>query len=385
MSKDPSSKKQPTDLADAWMILNGLPHLGPVTLQRMLEGVEGDPRRLLGPSRERKVLERIQGVGPKILETLARWPEHFDLEAEKLRMREYSAEFLHWKHPDYPRELERLYDSPVGLYALGPLRFDAPAVAIVGSRRCTLYGLRIARNLAAGLARRGFVVVSGLARGIDTAAHEGALEVGGKTVAVLGCGWDRIYPPENIDLYRAIREKGCLLSEFPRGRRADRQTFPMRNRVVSGMSVGVVVVETAEAGGSMITARFAAEQGKTVFAVPGRVDQATSAGCHALLRDGATLVRDVDDILEEVQRPGLPRFGDDDPHSGERESKMLPKDLTDSEKRILEVFQGGEILSAEEMAAAAGLSPAETGGLLVLLELKKCIRRHMDGRYESVL
>lgn len=377
MSKNSSTSVQLTHARQAWMVLNALPHLGPVNLRRLLEAADQDPIRVLEQSRR---FQGVRGIGPKALDALARWRELFDPEEEEKKMRDYGTEFLHWDHPEYPTELKTIYDPPVGLYALGSLRFDAPAVGIIGSRNCTLYGLRTARKLAAGLARRGFIVVSGLARGIDTAAHEGALEAGGKTAAVLGCGWDRIYPPENLDLFRAIQNKGVTLSEFPRGRRADRQTFPMRNRVVSGLSRGVVVVETAENGGSMITARFASEQGRTVFAVPGRVDQATSAGCHALLRDGAILVRDLDDILEEVERLPLPGLRPVDASASATEGPR--PDLTPSEEKILDCFRGGEILSAEEVARAAGMAPADTGGLLVLLELKKCVRRHMDGRYE---
>ena len=205
-------------------------------------------------------------------------------------MAKAAATFITPRDVGYPRLLKEIHDPPIGLYRKGVYDFAQPCVAIVGSRRTTLYGQSVAKKLAADLARLGFCIVSGLARGIDTAAHEGALSVGGKTAAVLGCGIDIVYPPENLALYRRIEAEGAILSEFPFGRRADRQSFPMRNRVVAGIAEAVVVVETDVSGGSMITARFAGEQGRLIFAVPGRIDQNTSAGCHQLIRDGATLL-----------------------------------------------------------------------------------------------
>ena len=199
------------------------------------------------------------------------------------------------------------------LHRKGGYLFEQPCIAVVGSRRTTLYGQSVAKKLGSDLARLGFCVVSGLARGIDTAAHEGALSVGGKTAAVLGCGIDIVYPPENLDLYRRIVETGAVLSEFPFGRKADKQTFPMRNRVVAGISEAVVVVESDVQGGAMITARFAGEQGRLIYAVPGRIDQPTSHGCHQLIRDGATLFTGIDDILNELNYlDGLRPLSDQD-------------------------------------------------------------------------
>jgi DNA processing protein len=282
----------------AFLVLNALPNIGPITLNRVLAELAGDPRAVFTAGSRR--LEAVSGVGPVISATIAQWRDHFDLVREEERMAKAATTFITPRDPGYPKMLKEIHDPPIGLYRKGSYDFGQHCIAIVGSRRTTLYGQSVAKKLGADLARLGFCVVSGLARGIDTAAHEGALSVGGKTAAVLGCGIDIVYPPENLGLYRQIEEQGAILSEFPFGRRADKQSFPMRNRVVAGICQAVVVVETDVSGGSMITARFAGEQGRLIFAVPGRIDQNTSAGCHQLIRDGATLLTGVDDILSEL-------------------------------------------------------------------------------------
>src|SRR5688572_32910563 len=282
----------------AFIILNALPNIGPITLNRILEELGGDPRAVFSAGRRR--LEAVKGVGPVIAETIESWRQHVNLAREEDRMAKSAAEFITTRDSAYPKLLKEIHDPPIGLYRKGRYDFSHPCVAIVGSRRTTLYGQAIAKKFGTELARLGFCVVSGLARGIDTAAHEGALSVGGKTAAVLGTGIDIIYPPENLELYRRIEAAGAILSEFPFSRRADRQSFAMRNRIVAGMSQAVVVVESDVSGGAMITARFAGEQGRQLFAVPGRIDQPTSAGCHQLIRDGATLLTSVDDILSEL-------------------------------------------------------------------------------------
>jgi DNA processing protein len=294
----------PGDLTErqAFLVLNALPGIGPVALNRLLDGFGGDPRAALaGEGRGHKA---SQALGPEMAAGLRDWRVRFDLAREEARMEKSGVAFLTRADPGYPRLLRQIHDPPIGLYRKGPYMFERPCVAVVGSRRATLYGQSVARRLGAELAQRGFCVVSGLARGIDTAAHEGALSVGGRTAAVLGTGIDIIYPPENLDLYRRIAGDGAVLSEFPFGRPADRDSFPMRNRIVSGICEAVVVVESDIHGGAMTTAKFAGEQGRMAFAVPGRIDQSTSAGCNQLIRDGATLLTGVDDILQEIQYLG---------------------------------------------------------------------------------
>ncbi len=209
--------------------------------------------------------------------------------------------------PGYPAALRTIPDPPARLYVRGHLPGDgAAAVAVVGARRATAYGVAVARRLAADLARCGVAVVSGLARGIDAAAHEGALDAGGRTVAVLGCGPDVVYPPEHASLMARVIDAGAVLSEYPPGTPPLRHHFPRRNRLISGLSLGVVIVEGREDSGALITADCALEQGREVFAVPGPVTSATSALPHRLVQQGAKLVRGVEDILDELRLPVRP-------------------------------------------------------------------------------
>jgi DNA processing protein len=364
------------------MVLNDLPNIGPITLNRLLAEFDNDPRNILAADRRR--LESVRGVGPETSAAILAWSTHFNLPREEERLVQADATFITTRDAGYPKLLKEINDPPIGLYRKGTYLFDAPCIAIVGSRRTTLYGQSVAKKLGAQLAQLGFCIVSGLARGIDTAAHEGALSVGGKTAAVLGCGIDIVYPPENLDLYRRIVQTGAVLSEFPFGRKADRQTFPMRNRVVSGMSEAIIVVESDNAGGAMITARFAGEQGRLIFAVPGRIDQATSNGCHQLIRDGATLLTSVDDVLSELNyldgfRPQAIKTPGED---SVLEQLMLPA-LSPSEQKLMECFKGGSILSIDQLTAAAGLSAPEVSATLMMLELKKLVAKRSDGAFEA--
>ena len=364
----------------AFMVMNDLPNIGPITLNRLLEEFGGDPREILMSNRRR--LESVRGVGPETSAALLAWQTHFDLAREEDRLAKAGAVFITTRDEGYPRMLKEINDPPIGLYRKGAHLFGQPCIAIVGSRRTTLYGQSVAKKLGADLARLGFCVVSGLARGIDTAAHEGALSVGGKTAAVLGCGIDIVYPPENLDLYRRIAETGAVLSEFPFGRKADKQTFPMRNRVVSGMSEAVVVVESDVSGGAMITARFAGEQGRLIYAVPGRIDQSSSAGCHQLIRDGATLLTRVDDILNELNYLDGLRPAPIPPKDGLGLEENSPGALHGVEQKVAECFRGGSIMSIDAVATATGLPSYEISATLMLLELKKVVVKRADGTFE---
>jgi len=364
----------------AFLVLNALPNIGPVTLNRLLAELGADPRTILQTPPRR--LEAVKGVGPVISASIAAWREHFDLAREEERMAKSRADFITARDAGYPRLLKEIHDPPIGLYRKGKYEFDRPCIAIVGSRRTTLYGQATAKKLGAELGRLGFCVVSGLARGIDTAAHEGALSVGGKTAGVLGCGIDIIYPPENLDLYRRIEAEGTILSEFPFGRRADRQSFPMRNRVVAGMCEATIVVETDVSGGAMITARFAGEHGRLIFAVPGRIDQPTSAGCHQLIRDGATLLTSVDDVLGELNYlDGLrPQAIPDKPAEV---AAGRPANLTDDEVKVHGCFAGGAIVTPDAVTAQTGLGAPQVSAALMMLELKRLVAKRSDGAFEA--
>jgi DNA processing protein len=364
----------------ALLVLNALPNIGPITLNRLLDELGGDPRTVFSVGKRR--LESVKGVGPVISESIETWREFLDLAREEERMARSSADFITTRDPGYPKLLKEIHDPPIGLYRKGHYEFTHPCIAIVGSRRTTLYGQAIAKKFGAELARLGFCVVSGLARGIDTAAHDGALSVGGKTAAVLGTGIDIIYPPENLELYRRIEADGAVLSEFPFGRRADRQSFAMRNRIVAGMCDATIVVESDVDGGAMITARFAGEHGRLIFAVPGRIDQNTSAGCHQLIRDGATLMTSIDDLLNELNyldglRP---------PPIAEKPADVAagrPMNLSNDEARVFECFRGGAILSPDALAGHTGLAAAQLSSTLMMLELKRLVMKRVDGAFEA--
>ena len=370
----------PAELTErqAFLVLNALPNIGPITTNRLCEELGGDPRAIFTTGLKR--LEAVKGVGPAISRALAQWDEYFDLAREEKKLAEAGATFITARDDAYPKLLRQIHDPPIGLYRKGAYAFEHPCIAIVGSRRTTLYGQSVARKLGAELAERGFCVVSGLARGIDTAAHEGALSVGGRTAAVLGTGLDLIYPPENLDLYRRIAETGAILSEFPFGRRADRQSFAMRNRIVAGICEAVVVTESDVDGGAMITARFAGEQGRLIFAVSGRIDQPFSHGCHQLIRDGATLLTSVDDILAELNyldglRPApIPAGATDTTMAG---------GLSETEQRVFECFRGGSILNIDALIGLTQMPAHELGATLMLLELKRLVVKRADGAFEA--
>ena len=372
----------------AFLVLNGLPNVGPVSCARLLAEFDGDPRAILSAGAQR--LERVKGVGPAMSASIAGWRDNFNLAREEERMAKSGVDFLTRAVAAYPGLLREIYDPPIGLYRKGKYDFGQPCIAIVGTRHATLYGQATAKKFASGLARLGFCIVSGMARGIDTAAHEGALLAGGKTAAVLGNGIDIIYPPENLDLFRRIEADGAVLSEFPFGRRADRQSFAMRNRIVAGMCAGVIVVESGKAGGSMITAKFAGEQGRQVFAVPGRVDQPSSAGCHQLIRDGATLVTCVDDILAELnyleglQPRAIPPKAADAAGAASAgvDTASLAK-LSADEAAVMACFAGGAMPAIDAIAAQTGKPVSTLSATLMMLELKRLVAKRADGTFEA--
>jgi DNA processing protein len=270
----------------------------------------------------------------------------------------------------YPSRLRNIPDPPIALWTVGcPDALGGPAVAIVGSRRATPTGLAVSRRLSLELATAGVTVVSGLARGIDGAAHRGALDAAGRTVAVLGNGLDVAYPREHHELMAAIQALGCVMSEFPPGARPEARHFPLRNRIISGLSLAVVVVEASEKSGSLITARAALEQGRDVLAVPGSVASGTYRGCHALIKDGARLVETVDDILEEIGRPG---------------QELLPRTSSNKQRPVnnLDRFlRADEPVSVDELAVRSGRPAAECLADLTLLEVSGFVARTTGGGF----
>src|ERR1051326_8732477 len=255
---------------EAYLALNMLPNIGPVRVRTLLE-VFGEPQAILEASAHQ--LMRIHGSGDEVANSITRWRELADLDGELKRVEKAGAHVLTQQDAAYPKLLREIPSPPLVLYVKGKLdERDNHSVGVVGSRRTTMYGRAAAQRLTIQLAHCGMTIVSGGARGIDTAAHEGALKIQGRTIAVLGSGLDVIYPSENKALFEQIAEAGAVISEFPFGTKPDKQTFPMRNRIISGMSLGVLVVEASLTSGALITANMALEQGRQVFAVPGRID-----------------------------------------------------------------------------------------------------------------
>ncbi len=367
---------------EAFLLLNGIPGIGPISARNLLNSFDWDPTEVLRANKN-SLLE-VSGIGEKIITSIKNPANQDWLLSEMKKIKKMGASFCDQNH--LPDLLMEIYDPPIGLYIAGEIP-DLPCVAIVGTRNPSMYGQKQARLMAGDLARAGYCIVSGMARGIDSAAHEGALDAGGKTIAFLGSGLDIIYPPENVGLYKRIIKNGGVISEFPFGRKADRRTFPMRNRLVSGISQAVLVVESAASGGSLITAQFAADQGRTVFAVPGRLDQASSAGCHKILREGATLARSAKDIIEDLrpymkENQKLLNFQDEVNDLDERKSNL--GDLSAIEKILIKELSEGEQLSLDELCHRGSLSISDTMSALSLLELSRLVKKHANGKFEIV-
>lgn len=313
----------------------------------------------------------VPGIGAKLARALAVARESSAAVEQLQYCREHQIELLTPESDGYPAALREIVDPPGVLFVRGQLQpSDALAVAIVGSRHATRYGITQAERLAGSLARAGLTVISGLARGIDGAAHRGALAAGGRTIAVLGSGVANIYPPEHVDLALEIIAHGALLSETPPTSPPLSGAFPQRNRIITGLSLGVIVVEAATHSGALISARHAMEQGREVFAVPGPIDSRLSRGCHRLIRDGAKLVESADDVLEELGHlvaAAPSRDGQTVHHPAE----LL---LNDQEQRVLAAV-GSSATDVDAIVAGSGLSGQQVLATLTVLEMRRLVRR----------
>jgi len=324
-------------------------------------------------------LAAVHGIGRDSAPQLREAIDRADPEAECQTAEAAGVRIIIRGEADYPIALTYLYDAPPALYVKGTIvPEDARAMAVVGMRKCSLYGEEQAERLAGGLARSGFTIVSGLARGIDSAAHRAALAAGGRTLAVLGNGLAQVYPPENMKLAEAVIERGALISEFAMGVGPTAENFPRRNRIIAALSLGVIVAEGGRQSGALITARLAAELGKEVFAVPNRVDAPGAAGVHALIRDGAKLVESVADVLDEFPDLGIQApAGEDAPRQATLNLKTA---LSSEEARLMEVLDG-EPVAMDVLASRTGLAAARVSGALTLLELKGMVRALPGGRF----
>lgn len=368
----------PENMLPAWLALSFLPGLGATRIHRLVDFF-GTPAAVLAATPQ--VLRQVEGIGGKagqVLSDRAAVENAFrQAELELRRLADHKLVLLCPDDPRYPRCLCPLADPPVLLYCLGDLAcLTRPAVAIVGSRAATSYGKRISFELARELAGRGICVVSGMALGIDGQAHDGALAGGGATIGVLGCGADVVYPPQHGALFEEVGRQGLLLTEYPLGSRPEGFRFPERNRIISGLSLGVVVVEASLKSGSLITAGLALEQGREVFAVPGRIDSVKSQGPHRLLQQGAKLVHSVDDIMEELSLTGMFAEQTLDDLPG-----LSPAPLTEAEQRLwscLDVYP----LTVDQLVRQSGFDPAQVLSLLLDLELKGMVRQLPGQEYE---
>lgn len=366
---DPSNARRPEQWhrLELWLT----PGLGPRLWQRLLSRF-GTAEQVLWASLAD--LQQVEGVGPKLAAAIkSSRPEQARSEWEACRSR--GIQLLWQDDTGYPELLTRISDPPPVLYCQGELHpRDALAVAIVGSRHCTLYGRQTAEKLAAGLAAAGVTVVSGLARGIDAAAHRGALQAGGRTLAVLATGLAEIYPPEHADLAAEITQQGALLSEAPLHQQALPGLFPQRNRIISGLALGVIVVEASRSSGALHTARHALEQNREVFAVPGRIDSPASLGCLDLIRDGATLVRDVEDVLSALGPLAQPV------PLNRREQVLTPCELllSEQERTILNLV-AREATAIDEIVRTSALETSRVLTTLTVLEMRRLIQRLPGG------
>jgi DNA processing protein len=355
-----------------WLGLRSIPGVGLVLGQRLL-------RRFGGPGAVFQAsfqdLVSVKGITPALAQAILSFRDWDKLEEHLARLTAQGAEMITRDDPRFPARLQEIPYPPPFLLVKGSLTpADHLAVAMVGTRSASYYGLKAGRRLAGALAARGVTVVSGLARGIDTAAHQGALEMSGRTLAVLGCGLDVVYPPENVKLYQEIPEQGALVSEFPLGTPPEAKNFPIRNRLISGLALGVVVIEAGVKSGTTITVRYALDQGREVFAVPGPIDSPTSIGPHRLIQEGAKLVQDVEDILQELpalrQAPG-PLFASTAPSDRLAE---IPGPSRPAPEDPLLPHLGSEPVQLEELVQAARLPAQDVLARLTLLELQGLVK-----------
>lgn len=349
---------------EAWIALDLLPAIGPRTVRKLLERFHSPERILSTPVsliKESGILNKAQ------IEALKNGPDEKKVGEVLGALEAAEAYALCLDDPAYPAVLRQIEDPPSVLYVKGSLEDFEPAVAIVGTRSPSHYGKETAFTLARDLSTHGISIVSGLARGIDRQAHLGALDGIAVTVAVLGSGVDTIYPPEHADLSDAIAKKGAVVSEFPPGTKPDARNFPRRNRIISGLSAGVIVIEASLPSGAMITARFAGEQGRLVMAVPGAVTNVRSQGPHHLIRQGATLVQGAQDVIAEIAPQVKGILSDTEP-------SLKQQDMIVS-------LVSGTPLSIEEIARELEVDIPEATRRVSMLELEGAIRRIEGNRF----
>jgi len=357
------------DSREALVALNLIENVGPVRARLLLEHFGEAPKILVASKSQ---LLRVRNIGEETAEAISQWEKKVDLAGELKRTSDFGCHVLVSSDENYPAMLREIYDPPIVLYVKGELKAkDKNAVAMVGSRQTTHYGIETARKLAYQLGYVGVTVISGGARGIDTASHQGALTAKGRTVCVLGTGINIVFPPENKDLFERITENGALVTQFPFNYKANKQSFAIRNRLVAGMTLGTVVVEADLHSGALITANFATEYGRQVFAVPGRIDSPRSKGCHDLIKKGAKLCEGAEDILSEFEY--LFPASNRPPSPGE--TGVLPAlELSTNEQKVFDALDGEE-RTIDEVIRASNLPSSAVSVALLSLEMKRLVRQ----------
>jgi DNA processing protein len=349
-----------------WLALQRIVGVGSVLAKRLIEHF-GEPQAIFS-ARERELME-VEGIGRRVISSLKHFDAWKDVKREEELIAKHRVDVITMKDRRYPKNLLNTYDPPSLLYVQGEIQGrDDLAVAVVGSRMAGDYGKLATEKISYELAEKGVTVVSGMARGIDSAAHRGAIRACGRTIAVLGCGIDIIYPPENRELSAEIAAHGAVVSEFPISTPPLPVNFPKRNRIISGLSLGVVIVEAGTRSGSLITARLALEQGREVFAVPGSIDSARSKGTHHLIKQGAKLVEGAEDILAEV----LPQW--EQPQRLQEEREERKKELTGGSRAILDLLSLNP-LHIDDLISRSNMRSGEVASILLDLELNGWLRQ----------
>ncbi len=355
-----------------WLTLTMIDNLGPVTARRLIN-IFGNPEAIFKASFTD--LKLIEGIGEKRAKAIKEFKGWSEAEGIIKKCKDLDIKLITQEENYYPENLRNIPDPPLVIFVMGePVSRDRYAIAIVGSRKSTDYGRRVADKLSRELAELGITVVSGLARGIDTVAHSGSLKAGGRTIGVFASGLDRPYPPENKTLIKKIIDhRGYVVSEFLPGVPPNKENFPKRNRLISGLSLGVIVVEAGPGSGALITANYALEQGREVFAVPGSIFSKNAEGTNNLIKNGARLISGIDDILEELA-PKLKGLT----VNKSRQPEVL--ELSDREKDIIKIL-GDETMHIDEIARKTGRPVYEVSSILLELELKGVVRQEQGKRF----
>ena len=356
------------DAREALVVLNLLEGIGPVRVRQLLECF-GDAAKVLQANHS--ALVRVKGIGDDLAGTIVNWQSTTDLAGELKRAEDFGVRLVFQTDDEYPELLREIYDPPIVLYVKGRmLPEDKNSIAMVGSRRTTHYGQDTARKLSYQLAGHGITVVSGGARGIDSASHQGALSAKGRTIAVLGTGINIVYPAENAELYERISDNGAVITQFPFNRKGDKQSFPIRNRIVAGMTLGTVVVEANQKSGALITANMAADNNRQVFAVPGRIDSPQSRGCHNLIRNGAALCENAEDILAEFEH----LFPNQALAQADGSEPVPLANLTDYEQAVFDILETTE-QTIDTIIAKSDLPTPTVSVALLGLEMKRLAKQ----------